>query len=63
MKSGIKAIFAKHKWMKKGSKGLEIRHKWMKSGAKLHSFIWAIVGCSLANIYFRKMRGTNKSQK
>jgi hypothetical protein len=49
--------------MKKGSKDLEIRNKWMKRGAKLHSFIRAIVGCSLANIHFRKMRGTNKSQK
>jgi hypothetical protein len=59
-----KGNFAKHKWMKKVSKGLEIRHKWMKSGAKLHSFIRAIVACSLlANIHSRKMRGTNKSQK
>jgi hypothetical protein len=40
-----------------------IKRPWMKSGAKLHSFIRAIVGCSLANIHFRKMRGTNKSQK
>ncbi len=78
-KKTLKTHAHKWKWMKKGSKerekenlpqldekwhkGLEIRHKWMKSGAKHHSFIRAIVGCSLANIHFRKIRGTNKSQK
>jgi hypothetical protein len=59
MKSGIRAIL--QNILEMDEEG--IKRPWMKSGAKLHSFIRAIVGCSLANIHFRKMRGTNKSQK